>query len=434
MLSLHLKSPVILLAALLTTTAFWMILPSSIRHNRSTDYQQAYEPVARSIAAGHGIRHEDGQIATYYPPGYSLLLAAVLKTAHTLHLPEDALLTFFSLLAHALSVLLLYHLASAVWGPSWALLPAALWLTYPLALWFVPLRNSEVAFTPFFYGSLLLFWHQLRSTKPAAWSCLLAGILMGIAMLIRPIAIAGALLLAALFWWHRRDLPRPRRHLAVATLLLGNLLVVAPWQLWVYHHTGQIITLSTGGKASMIDGLTFALPDDERPGVAVPADVKQLMLDCQSASDGGKLRTLGDAFAWVGVQTWNRPAAVVKLLAIKAARAFYATDSHRHERWILILQVPYLLAGLLGAFLAWRRCGAAAQLASMSLLFVLYFWAMTVLVLSIVRYTVPGMPLLMLLTPAVGIALLTPQRTPKPRIDLRGSNPDLTSSPGPFPG
>jgi 4-amino-4-deoxy-L-arabinose transferase-like glycosyltransferase len=413
-----LRSPVIFLAALLVAGVFWVILPAGVRDTRSIDYQQAYEPVARSIAAGHGIRHEDGQVATYYPPGYSLLLAGVMKMAQALHVPYGGLVQIMALIAHALTVLILFHLAADVWGRRWALLPAVLWTTYPLALWFVPLLNSEVAFAPFFYGALLVFWRQMRGAKLSRWQCLLAGMGMGMAMLIRPIAIAGAILLAALLGWRRREIPWRQRQTAMAALLLGNLIVIAPWQIWVYRQTGQIIALSSGGKASMIDGLTFALPDDQRPGVTVPEDVRQLMLDCQGAAVGGQLKSIGQVFAWVGHQARHRPAAMAKLAALKAARAFYATDSHRHEREILILQAPYLLTGLLGALLARRRSGAAAQLANISMLFVIYFWAMTVLVLSIVRYTVPGMPLLMLLTPAVGIALAAQWRR---RVAIPGS-------------
>ncbi len=39
---------------------------------------------------------------------------------------------------------------------------------------------------------------------------------------------------------------------------------------------------------------------------------------------------------------------MIKLFFVKAARSWYATDSLRHESYVALLQLPYLLLSALG--------------------------------------------------------------------------------------
>ena len=61
--------------AVVVAALFWSLLPAAYRDNQSTDYTSSYEPVARAILAGRGITDTAGELATRYPPGFSLLLA-----------------------------------------------------------------------------------------------------------------------------------------------------------------------------------------------------------------------------------------------------------------------------------------------------------------------------------------------------------------------
>jgi len=58
---------------------FQTLLPVEFRVNESSDYLSFYEPVARRILDGDGMVHADGTPAMIYPPGYSLVLAFVLR-------------------------------------------------------------------------------------------------------------------------------------------------------------------------------------------------------------------------------------------------------------------------------------------------------------------------------------------------------------------
>lgn len=76
--------------AVAVTALFWAVLPAEFRENESTDYTLVYEPVARNILAGRGIVDDEGQLATRYPPGFSILLAGVFGLAGMIGL-SDAL-------------------------------------------------------------------------------------------------------------------------------------------------------------------------------------------------------------------------------------------------------------------------------------------------------------------------------------------------------
>src|SRR5439155_14065674 len=94
-----------------------------------------------------------------------------------------------------------------------------------------------------------------------------------------------------------------------------------------------------------------------------------------------KLQSFGDIASLFGESIRARPLGVVELIGIKAIRSWYATDSHRHEGPILLIQVAYLVVLSYVAARAWKHGGLARDLAVVVLLIVAYFWGMTVLTL-----------------------------------------------------
>jgi hypothetical protein len=70
------------------------------------------------------------------------------------------------------------------------------------------------------------------------------------------------------------------------------------------------------------------------------------------------------------------------------------------------LQIIFLPLVLWGSVICWRQGGTARNLAIVVWACVFYFWAMTILVFSMLRYMVPAIGLLMLMTPACFIRAL----------------------------
>ena len=400
------------LLTLVVSVVFWSILPAEFRENQSTDYLTAYEPVARAIAAGDGITL-DGEISTRYPPGFSVLLAGVFRAGDALGMGDESMLMAFRLLCAGLSVLLIYALARLIWSPWLALLPALAWMTYPFFLWLTKQPNSEVAFIPVLYAALYLFWRPtLRGMRgPRAWALYLgAGLLVGAAMLIRPAALGLSVILGVVaLFFAAREVGLRSRVAYGALVVLGSVLAVLPWEAAVYARTGEIVPLSSGGAMTIHDGLTFlAVPKEYRREVAVPEDVAALMWTIherrrETATTGGVVKVVGE-------EATRAPAAFAKLMLIKFARSWYGIDSRVMEMPVLLLQLAYLALILWGSVYAWRQGGALRRMNAGNWLIVLYFWAMTLLVVPLLRYMAPIMGLLMIALPGVYLSLAARRR------------------------
>lgn len=229
---------------------------------------------------------------------------------------------------------------------------------------------------------------------------------MGLAMLIRAVAIGAGVVMGAIIWLVARRLRVRLRLFLIAMLLLGNFVAILPWEGWVYFRTGKIIPLSTGGV--LRDGLTFAVaPWSWRRGVRVPPDVELLMKDIYAHYD--ELQSFRDVVLFMVGELRRRPLVVAKLYIIKAARSWYGTDSQRFETLTLLIQIPYLLLILGGTITAWKLGGAVRQLAISIWLMVLYFWGVDTMFTSILRYTVPVMGLLFIIMPYSFLRMTAPE-------------------------
>jgi hypothetical protein len=154
----------------------------------------------------------------------------------------------------------------------------------------------------------------------------------------------------------------------------------------------------------MWDGLTFAINDrDFRQPLAMPADVEALMRRIDAAY--AQSQTFRRITSTLTREVVSAPGAVFKLVLIKAGRSWYGTNSHRRESGVLAAQLVYLVFGLAGMALYFRRKRGARAVALVMVLHLAYFWLMTMAFLSLVRYMMPVMALLFLFLPANLLAL-----------------------------
>jgi hypothetical protein len=226
---------------------------------------------------------------------------------------------------------------------------------------------------------------------------LFVGVLAGIAMMIRPIAIGLGLLEASLLILlrHKRSM---RQALALSVVVLvGNTTAVLPWELWLHSVTGRVIILSTGGQSAVRDGLTFAAGEYGQHAKNVPEDVHSLMERILRASEQQRSLAIISQVLWN--EFFQRPIAVLKLMALKVSRSWFGTDTQRFEGTIKIIQAIYLTIAIASTIICWRLAGRLRTLAIVAWAVVFYFWAMTSMAMSIVRYMVPSMALLFLLFP-----------------------------------
>ena len=385
--------------SILVTFTFWWIIPARFQVNEGGDYAY-YQDVARNILAGRGVRSSDGDPAIATPPGQPLFLAGAFGLSKLLRVPEGITLSVLILLCMGLNAVFIFLVARSVWGTSRGYISALIWITYPFALWLTKQPNSEIVFLVFFYGGFCLFWHAL-SGKSRAWhTYLICGLIMGCAMLIRPIALAGGILLCVIFWFTAHEMAARLRLFLITMILLGNFAAVLPWEAWVYAETGRVVILGTHGKNSLRDGLAFGTSmKSYRRGIYLPQGVRDLMNEAAGSYE--ELLSFSGVATFMSKQLRERPLAVAELLAIKAARSWYGTETQRFEFWILLIQLAYITLAVWGSVIAWKRGVIAKQLCLSVLLFAFYFWLMTIMALPILRYMVPAVGLMFALTPGI---------------------------------
>jgi len=394
--------PALSLFALAVHLVFLGLLPNRWNQNESTDYIKFYEPVARNLVQGQGLVTLDGTPAVRYPPGYPLILAGLIKVARSSGFREPVVLRSFVALLVMFIPILVYGITATVFEQRVAVLAALLWSTYPFFLWLTKQPNSEIPFILFFFLAVYLFVRSMDFHRFAAWLGFAVGVSVGEASLIRPIALAlsGALLLA--LWFCGRVWTPRQRVFFSALLLFGNVVVVFPWELWACEKTGHWILLSTNGPPSIVDGLTFVLKErGNGDTLSVSPEVRTLMQEVKDQSE--QLESTRAIAAFLAKKFEKEPFTVMELILLKARRAWYANDTRSFEHWIVLLQVPYLLLAAVGAVVATKLGLRQRRLTLIVLMATGYLWIMTIAGLSILRYMVPAMGLLM---PFVSLTLV----------------------------
>lgn len=357
------------------------------------DYEGTYRTAAENLIDGRGLTDLEGDPAVLTPPGFPLLLAGVFSASDVVGLSRPAGVTVLIVLTMAASCAVVFVIARRLFSKRVAWFAAALWITYPPNLLLSSGANVEVPFILLFYLAVLVFLVATQDHARSAWPYVAVGVLVGGATLVRPIGAAIGVILAGLIFRFRKDISTRSRASFAAALIAANLLVLVPWEVWAWSKTHTVVPLGTLGPASVVDGLTFGIRDDESR-VEVPRDVEALMAD--AAAKGDSLDSMSSVAGFMASQAVERPAAVAKLAVIKATRSWYGTNSGNHESQIAILQVPYLLLAGWGMVLAWRA--RHRRIVVLVGILTLYFWAMTISALPIARYTVPVIGLLLLFT------------------------------------
>jgi 4-amino-4-deoxy-L-arabinose transferase-like glycosyltransferase len=300
---------------------------------------------------------------------------------------EHALAVVAALCMGLISVLIFY-LARTMWAILPAAVAAVFWMTYPFALWLTKQPNSEVPFMLVFYLGLLLFW-QATVRRSNAWALYaICGFLFGIAMLIRPIGIGLGPTMAIVVWLVRSDLSKYSRLLVMMALLIGNTAAVLPWEIWSYSQTGKVVLLGTGGVGGIRDGLTFGTErKNYREETRFPPDVTSVMSDL--STNLKEADTLKAVVSVVGAEASAHPVGVAKLFLLKIARSWYGTDSLRKEGWILLIQTMYLFPLIWSIGRVWRQGEFQRRFMLSTLVVVVYFWTMSVIGASLLRFMVP---------------------------------------------
>lgn len=399
------------LFSVLVTLVFWAFVPAQYYELGTTDFTERDLPMAQQIVDGAPFLDPTNIVAV----GFPLVLVGMIVLAHTFGVPLALVLQGLALIEMGITSVLILLLARLIWTPLLAFVAALLWTTYPFALWLTKQTSTELSFMVFFFAAVYFWWRGLVLVRSQLALFGLAGLLIGLAMLIRPFA-AGFPLVMLLGIICKRTLVKNRLG-AVALLCVGCMSVVLPWEFLVRSETGRWVLLNDNGVKSIRDGLSFAVESKSyRAALDVPEDIKALMLDARSQQATLDSSVKIGAFLWDNFR--EQPGTVMKFLALKAVRAWYATDSQRFEILSAGVQLVYLLLGTLGIVMTWRHRPHARFLVLMGLATVLYFWLITLSALPILRYMIPAMGLVIVFIPgAVYLPRLLRRAVAQPQME-----------------
>ena len=230
---------------------------------------EAYQRIATGIAE-YGTYEQRGpdapsetQPASNYAPGLPLLVGAVFELAGTDSVrTARVILALLASLAIPLSFLLGRRLA----GDGAGLVGAGLVAFYPTLI-----GDSGMLLTEPLAGTLLIsavLVLLMARDRSGVWLWTASGALFGLTAMVRPEYLGILLAVALVAWLIRRPGSLGRYSTGPVALILGALVVVAPWTARNLFDEGRLIPLSTGGGQTLFAG-SF-LPSDGDPQKVLP--------------------------------------------------------------------------------------------------------------------------------------------------------------------
>jgi 4-amino-4-deoxy-L-arabinose transferase-like glycosyltransferase len=337
-------------------------------HEPLTRDEREYLALARSLAAGRGLVYDEAILDSPVQPfgrapGYPAFLAlAGGGRAATDDVPSSVKIA--QSLVGACGVLIVGLLAGQWAGARGATIAAWLAASHPLLVATASRAFSEALFWPIGLGAAWLVTAASRAGgRRAAVLATLAGVLTGLATLVRPATII-FLGLAALWWLWRRSLTR------VVALALGAALVIAPWTLRASERAGRfVLVASEGGVTFWTGNHPLAVGDGDLAANPPLKIASQALRNAHPDLTEEQMEPIyyREALAWMRAHP-------IDWLALEARKMWYLVapvgPSYRLHSWryfiasagTYLLLLPMAVAG------AWRLGAARGQLPGLWLL------------------------------------------------------------------
>lgn len=300
----------------------------------------------------------------FWPPGTTFLHAAV----YGLFGYHYAAIVGMNIILSLILIVSTARLALRLHGERAAIVAAWVLALWPTLVVFTTVLASEL---PFLVFSVVALDVWTASSRPSLARGLLVGVLLGVAALVRPLALALPVVYAfamVVQTWAARDLAV--RHAVtgvVAALAMG--LVIAPWT-WRNHQLyGETVLVSTNGGITLwmgnapgTDGRYLPVPDelshlsDHEQAQILGARARQYILDDPVGFVVRSVRKLGILYGNESIGAlWNSEG----IATVWGDAAVVVTKRLTQVTWLLIL-----LVALAGFVALWRQSGVVAALFS----------------------------------------------------------------------
>lgn len=214
---------------------------------------EAYWTLAGQLARGEPYQYGSPDASVARMPGYPLLLAGLFKLAGDD--PPVQWARALSAICGTLAVAAVYALGRQLFDPATGLVAACLAGIYPGTIGDSVFVLSEAPFCPLMVVQLVIAaagW-QSATARRAGWLAGLAGVLAGLATLVRPSWLLFAPFAAVLGVVFGRD---RGKHLRLGAITLATLaMTMAPWWIRNWQVTGHFVPTTLQVGASLYDGL-----------------------------------------------------------------------------------------------------------------------------------------------------------------------------------
>jgi len=353
-----------------------------------TDYFTYYEPIANNILQGKGFVLEDKSlsgIGFVFP----YFLAGVLFLSNVSGIDKFFLIMFFNVLITAFSVCFLFLSVEKIFNKKIALLSSFLWMSYPFNLWFLKNPNTEPLFILFFFLSILFFVFALKKKKMVLF--FFSGLFSALSLATRLISLFLPIIFIFFIFLFLKPVNIKTKFLFCLVFAAGFFVIILPWIFYISPGDTAFVTLSERGPNIIVSGISWLAEPGKRE--ILSEDVK-IFIDRMNSQN---LDTLAKTAKFFIRETLQRPIPVIKIIWLKLSRSWYGTSSRwKEEPLVLAIQLFYIISAIFGFKIIFKEKKEKIFWAIFLLTIIFYFWLMTFLVVSIMRYMVPIMGLVMI--------------------------------------
>ena len=292
MLKNHLLKAIVALA-IIARVAVLLLFPSvfAFEQTGAIHGSEAYDEYALNLLETGIYGRTPGVPDAAIPPLYSYALALVYGIFGRGYLQVG----LFHTLLDVLSIVMLYEIARRVfpqYGRAVGLLAGLFYALYPYLIF----QNLTLIDTPFFITVLhafvlliVILWEQESMTRRGWLVAVVAGVVLGLSMLTRPITPPLALLVALWFLFRHSFVETVRRLLPVAVLSAA---ILAPWIVRNYGIYDAFVPMTTTSGANFWQGnsewtipvfragydVQWTAPDTQAPRNTREADAERFAL------------------------------------------------------------------------------------------------------------------------------------------------------------
>ena len=360
---------------------------------------ETYWVLAEQIAHGKPYQYGSPDARVFRMPGYPVLLAGMLRV-----FGDDMPVVYarwLSAIFGTAAVAGVYGLAATLFDKRIALLAAIAAACYPGAIAMSIVVLSEAPFCPLYLAQLtawLKSWQSDDRRRRLLWAAL-AGVLGGVATLMRPDWLLFVPFAAAIGLWLTRD---RRRHLEIAAvMLLAIAAIMAPWWWRNFQIYGRFIPTTLQVGASLYDGLN--------PRATGGSDMwfftEFLADESHNGPPTGDLEYRVDRRLWRAGWQWaaSHPGRAVALAGTKFVRMWniWPNDPQNGGRLVRLATaatyLPAIALALVGIWQTRRRAWPAA----LAWLPAVYLTLLHLIFVSSIRYREPPMLALLVFSAAV---------------------------------